>query len=66
MTARYHSRNGQRVERFGRYAGSPRFHCAGHIEPASRRKGVSWRALPVEGSAAWRRSLPFITRLFTR
>lgn len=66
MTARIHSRNGTRSERLSRLPSSPRIHRAGHALPPSQRLGDRWRALPVEGSAAWRRSQPLFARIFSR
>jgi hypothetical protein len=61
-----HRRNGQRIERLSRLPGT-RIQRAGHALPPSQRMGVSWRALPVEGSSAWRRSHgSFFARIFTR
>lgn len=67
MTARFHNRSGQRVERLSRLPSAPRIHRAGHPQPPSQRLGVSWRALPVEGSKAWRDSRPgILARIINR
>ena len=57
------TRNGQRVERLSRLPSPPRIQCRAGV-PAKR--PANWRALPVEGSKAWQRSQPILSRIFTR
>jgi hypothetical protein len=67
MTRCITARNGQRIERLSRLPSAPRIHRAGHPQPPSQRFGVSWRALPVEGSRAWQRSQAgILARIFNR
>lgn len=63
MTARFHSRNGMRSERLGRLCQPPRIVGRAGI-PVTR--SANWRALPVEGSKAWRDSQPILSRIFSR
>jgi hypothetical protein len=60
------ARNGQRIERLNRLPSAPRIHRAGHALPPSARMGATWRALPVEGSKAWRDRQPILSRIINR
>jgi hypothetical protein len=67
MTRCIQRHNGQRIERLSRLPSPTRFHTAGHPLPPSKRLGVSWRALPVEGSKAWQRTHGgILARIFQR
>jgi hypothetical protein len=66
VTARFHCSR-PRPERLSCYPGAPRIYRTGHAgQGPSVRKGISWRALPVEGSKAWRDSQPLLRRIFSR
>lgn len=63
MTARFTTRCGMRVERLSRLPSPPRIVGRAGIPV---RRAANWRALPVEGSKAWRDRLPLLSRIISR